>query len=159
MCLPANQGGLPDALLNAFGYSRTDPRVGSGDESGGATVSLAGNKLQNTPPVTISIGAQYTFKMDGGYTLVPRADFYWQDHMWGRIFNDPSDAIKAWEVTNAQITLNAPNNVWYVQGFIKNVFDENNITGEYLTSATSGLYTNAFLGDPRTYGARIGMKF
>jgi iron complex outermembrane recepter protein len=159
-CLPANQGGAPDGLLNAFGYSRSDPHVGgSTDQSGGATVNLGGNRLQNTPPVTISVGAQYTIKMDGDYTLIPRVDFYWQDHMWGRVFNDPSDAIKAWEVTNAQITLNAPNNVWYVQGFIKNVFDEDNITGEYLTSATSGLYTNAFVGDPRTYGFRIGAKF
>ena len=159
VCLSENQGGVPEALLNGFGYSRTDPRVGSGDQSGGATVNLAGNKLQNAPPVTISVGVQYTMKMAGGYTLIPRADFYWQDHMWGNIFNDPADAIKAWEVTSAQLTLNAPNNVWYVQGFVKNVFNETNITGEYLTSSTSGLYTNAFLGDPRTYGIRIGAKF
>ena len=37
----------------------------------------------------------------GGYSLVARVDYYWQDKMWGRIFNDPSDAISAWDVTNA----------------------------------------------------------
>ncbi|HSZ75594.1 MAG TPA: TonB-dependent receptor plug domain-containing protein [Rhizomicrobium sp.] len=158
-CLPANQGGIPDAALNAAGYSRTDPRVGSGDQSGGATVNLGGNHLQNTPPITISVGAQYTFKLDGGYSLIPRADFYWQDRSWASVFNDAPDALKAYEVTNAQITLSAPEDKWYVQGFIKNAFNSTYITGEYLTSATSGLYTNAFLGDPRTYGIRIGAKF
>ncbi len=46
-----------------------------------------------------------------------------------------------------------------MQGFIKNVFDEDNITGEYLTSARSGLYTNAFLNDPRLFGVRVGAHF
>ena len=31
--------------------------------------------------------------------------------------------------------------------------------GEYLASATSGLSTNAFLGDPRTYGVTAGVHF
>jgi outer membrane receptor protein involved in Fe transport len=79
--------------------------------------------------------------------------------MWGSIFNTSADAIGSWEMTNAQITLNAPENKWYVAAYVKNVFDEANITGEYLTSATSGLYTNIFLTDPRTFGIRVGAHF
>ena len=33
------------------------------------------------------------------------------------------------------------------------------IEGEYLTSPTSGLYTNAVYGDPRLYGIKVGVKF
>ena len=55
------------------------------------------------------------------------------------------------------ITLNGPDNRWYVTGYVKNAMDNANITGEYLTSSTSGLYTNAFLGDPRTYGVTVGV--
>jgi outer membrane receptor protein involved in Fe transport len=157
----ANYGSCNPALaplLAAGGYSETDPNDPSAS-AGGVPVDLHGNELQNTPPWTISIGAQYTFEMDGGYSLVPRVDFYWQDHMWGRIFEDPADSIKAYEITNAQITLNGPDSRWYVQGYVKNLFNETNETGEYLTSATSGLYTNAFLGDPRLYGIRLGARF
>ena len=57
------------------------------------------------------------------------------------------------------ITLNSPDKQWYVQGFIQNIFDNTNETGMYLTSSTSGLYTNAFFGDPRTYGIRVGARF
>jgi outer membrane receptor protein involved in Fe transport len=148
---------LPEALLEPFGYSRVDP-TGHGSASG-AFVNLQGNRLQNTPNFTITIGAQYTFHLGGDYTLVPRAEYYWQTDMYGRIFNDPSDHINSWGVANAQITLNAPENMWYVTAWIKNIADSNNITGEYLTSSTSGLWTNAFYGDPRTYGVTAGVHF
>jgi outer membrane receptor protein involved in Fe transport len=149
---------LSEATLNAFGYSRIDP-TGAGNVSDGVAVSLSGNQLQNTPPWNISIGAQYKFDLDGGYSITPRVDFYWQADMWGRIFNAASDKIGSWENTNAQITFSAPNDQWFVQGYIKNVFNEDSITGEYLTSSTSGLYTNAFLVDPRFFGFRVGAHF
>jgi len=147
-------------VLHAFGYSRSDPTLGgSADNSGGVAVNLHGKQLQNTPPFNISVGAQYTFALDSGYTIVPRVDYYWQSDMWGRIFNQPSDRISSWSIANAQITLNAPDSVWYLQGFVKNIFNANNITGEYLTSSSSALYTNAFLEDPRTFGFRLGAHF
>jgi outer membrane receptor protein involved in Fe transport len=79
--------------------------------------------------------------------------------MWGRIFEDGADYIKSGQTTNLSLQLNSLNDNWYAQAFVKNVFNRNNITGEYLTSATSGLYTNAFYGDPRLYGLEVGVKF
>ncbi len=148
-----------EQLLNAQGFSTNDPTGKANGNHSGAFVNLDGNELQNTPKYTISVGAQYTMPFDGGYSLTARVDYYWQDKMWGRIFNDPSDAISSWDVTNALITFNSPNKDWYVQGFIQNIFDNTNMTGMYLTSSTSGLYTNAFYGDPRTYGFRVGAHF
>ncbi|HEY1962085.1 MAG TPA: TonB-dependent receptor plug domain-containing protein [Rhizomicrobium sp.] len=148
---------LPEALLNPFGYSRVDP-TGHGTASG-AFVSLKDNNLQNTPDFTISLGAQYTWELGGGYTLVPHVDYYWQTQMFGRIFNDPSDKIKAWGVGNALVTLNAPDSRWYATAWVRNFLNRDNVTGEYLTSSTSGLYTNEFLGDPRTYGLTVGVHF
>jgi outer membrane receptor protein involved in Fe transport len=146
-----------EQLLNAQGFSTEDP-TGHGNHSG-AFVNLSGNQLQNTPDFTISVGAQYTFEMSGGYTIVPRVDYYWQTDMYGRIFNDAADKIDAWGTGNAQITLNAPETMWYVTAWVRNVLNKDNITGEYLASSTSGLYTNAFLGDPRTYGLTAGVHF
>lgn len=148
---------IPESVLGLFNYSRNDP-TGHGNASG-AFVNLDGNELQNTPDFTLGVGAQYTAELGGGYQLVGRVDYYWQDKMWGRIFNGPADAIDSWDVTNALITLNAPDKQWYVQGYIQNIFDNDNVTGMYLTSSTSGLYTNKFFGDPRTYGIRVGARF
>lgn len=148
------------AALTAAGFSTQDPQNPQiANASLGVGKNLSGNKLQNTPDWTISIGAQYTQPLDNDYNLVGRVDFYWQSSMWGTIFNDPADKIKSWEVTNAQLTLNAPDNRWYVQGFVKNVFNEDNMTGMYVTNSASALYTNVFYGDPRTYGIAVGARF
>jgi iron complex outermembrane receptor protein len=154
-CSPSTQLAT---FLASQGYAETDPAY-KGSSFTGVPEKLNGNELQQTPNLNISIGAQYTFNLDSGFTLVPRVDYYWQGHTWGRIFHDPADFIKAWDVVNGQITLNAPDKDWYVGAFIKNAFDKTYVTGEYLTSSSSGLYTNAFLGDPRTYGVTAGVKF
>jgi len=154
-CSPSSQLA---SFLAAQGYSETDPNY-KGSTMTGVPESLNGNQLQQTPNLTFSVGVQYTFNLDNGYTLVPRVDYYWQSHMWGRIFHDPADYEASWDVTNAQVTLNSPDKDWYVGAFIKNAFDKTYITGEYLTSSSSGLYTNAFLGDPRTYGVTAGFHF
>ncbi len=127
--------------------------------SQGDPVNLKGNQMPNTPPWTVSFGAQYTFNMDGGYTLIPRADYYWTAAQWARIFEDGADRVRSYDVVNAQLMLNSPNNFWYARAWVKNIFDKDNMTGEYLTDASSGLFTNAFVGEPRTFGITVGTHF
>ncbi|MGH6870221.1 MAG: TonB-dependent receptor [Rhizomicrobium sp.] len=123
----------------------------------GNPVNLKGNQMPNTPPWTVSVGGQYTFDVGDGYTLIPRADIYWTDAQWARIFEDGADKVRSYTVANAQIMLNSPNNLWYARVWVKNIFDKDNMTGEYLTDASSGLFTNAFVGEPRTYGLTLGV--
>jgi outer membrane receptor protein involved in Fe transport len=122
----------------------------------GNPVNLKGNEMPNTPPWTFNIGVQYTFDVGGGYTLVPRADYYWTDKQWARIFEDGADQVPAYDVASAQVTLNSPDNLWYGRLWVKNIFNKNNMTGQYLTDASSGLFTNAFVGEPRTVGITLG---
>ncbi|HEY1631639.1 MAG TPA: TonB-dependent receptor [Rhizomicrobium sp.] len=139
-----NLGLIPGATT---GYTATQ----------GNPVNLKGNEMPLTPPWTVSVGVQYTFDIGGGYTLIPRADYYWTDSQWARIFEDGADRIRSYDVANAQISLNAPDSSWYARAWVKNVFDKDNMTGEYLTDASSGLFTNAFVGEPRTYGLTLGV--
>jgi iron complex outermembrane receptor protein len=141
--------------LAATGWSYSDPK-GIGD-SNGSPVNIGGNELENTPSLQVSVNGQFTQPIGGGYNLVARAEYFWQSHIWGRVWEDPADLIKSWDEMNLLLTLNAPDDRWYVQAFVKNVFDNSNVTGEYLTSSSSGLYTNAFQEDPRTYGIAFGI--
>jgi outer membrane receptor protein involved in Fe transport len=141
-----------EAAINAGAF-------GAYSASSGNPVNLKGNEMPNTPPWTVSVGVQYTFDLGGGYTIIPRADYYWTDQQWGRIFEDGADKIRAYDVANAQIQLNSPDSFWYARAWVKNIFDKDNQTGEYLTDATSGLFTNAFVGEPRTYGLTVGVHF
>lgn len=142
-------------LAPASGYSMTNA---SGGTYQGQPISLDGHELQNTPQLSLGGSAQYTQPLWNDYTLVARVDAHFQTHFWGNIFEDGAAKVGAEEVADASLQLNSPDDVWFAQAFIKNIFNQNNITGEYVTSQTSGLYTNAFYGDPRTYGITLGVK-
>jgi outer membrane receptor protein involved in Fe transport len=145
-------GGLTCANFGAFlpaGYAA----------SAGFNTSLSGNEMPNTPKWTLSFGAQYTQPLDGDYNVVLRADYYWNDKAWGTIFNDGADRMKSWDVANASIQLNAPDNLWYAKFWVSNIFDRTSVTGMYVTDPASALFTNVFVGDPRLYGVTVGAHF
>jgi len=122
----------------------------------GIARDLHGNELPQVPFAQVGIGAQYTFHLDD-FNLVPRLDYYWQSHMESRIWNDPViDRMGAWDVMNAQVQLSQTDAKWYVQAFVKNLFDKHNPTGQYLQDPAAGTYTNVFSEDPRTFGFSIG---
>ena len=39
-----------------------------------------------------------------------------------------------------------------MRAWIRNILNDDNVTGKYLTSDTSGFYRNYFLTEPRIYG-------
>jgi outer membrane receptor protein involved in Fe transport len=144
--------------LEPLGFSTSDPAY-PGSTPTGVPVNIQGNQLANTPPYSLSVGAQYSLDVGSGYNLVSRLDYYWQAPMWGRIFNGPADRIKSWSVANALVTLNFPDNQWYVAGYVRNLFGGSHVTGQYLTSSSSGLWTGVFYGEPRTIGINVGARF
>jgi iron complex outermembrane recepter protein len=140
------------ALGAAFGGIQV---LGSGVE-----VNLRGNKLPNAPTYKWSVGAQYTIDFgSSGWNLVPRADLNFTGNSYGTIFNLPIDRIQGYEVVNAQIQLNAPDDRFYVRGFVSNLTNNNATTGLYVTDQSSGLFTNIFTTEPRRYGIAAGFKF
>jgi len=126
----------------------------------GIPKDLSGNSLQNSPEYSFNIGAQYTFDFDNGMNIVARTDYYYQDKMYASIYNSPTqDRVDAWDVWNAQVTLNSADDRWFVRGFVQNILDEDNITGQYIGDQGTGLATTVFLLDPRLYGIEIGLRF
>jgi iron complex outermembrane receptor protein len=107
----------------------------------------------------VKVGAQYTFHLGSTMNLTARADYYWRDSFYARIFNRPIDKIDAWDVVNAQVELGSAWLSWFVRGYVYNLMDDDNITGMYVTDASSGLFTNVFALDPRTYGLVLGFRF
>jgi len=126
---------------------------------GVAGASLKGNQLPNTPRYQVGFGAQYIFGLDGGYTLTPRVDYYWQSSIFTRIWNDNADYVGAWDTMNAQIRLSSEDERWYAMVYAKNIFDKRNVTGMYLQDPSAGLYTNLFTEDPRVLGVSLGVNW
>ena len=43
--------------------------------------------------------------------------------------------------------------------WVRNILDDDNVTGKYVTSDTSGFFRNYFLTEPRIYGLSFRMDF
>ncbi len=127
--------------------------------SPGKPAQLGGNQLPNSPHWTVSLGAQYDWDVNDKWRLTPRVDFYYQTSSFARIFNTVSDRLDSY--TNTNLSLTATNQDWglNVQLYVKNVFNKTVVTDQYITDDTSGLFTNIFLTEPRTYGVSVTKHF
>jgi outer membrane receptor protein involved in Fe transport len=125
----------------------------------GIPAHIAGNKLPNSPQWTASVGAQYHWDLSGDWGLTPRADFYYQAKSYARIFNAVNDRLDSYTNLNLTLVLDNPKSGWNLQAYIKNVTNELVVTDQYQTDDTSGLFTNIFLTEPRTYGISITKQF
>jgi len=121
----------------------------------GFNKNLSGNELPNAPPLTVSAGAQYTVPITENWAGTLRADYYWQDYSWSRVFNDdPYDRLRGYTNVNLTLILTSQSG-WQVMLYDKNVFNTTAITGTFLNSDDSGLTTNVFLTDPKLIGVRV----
>jgi iron complex outermembrane receptor protein len=144
----------PGSDLTAFAEVGFDPTTAPNNGEG-FTKDLSGNKLPNTPPFTLSTGAQYTMPLSSDWAGTLRGDFYWQGNSFARIFNDePYDQLHGY--TNVNLSLIFTNqDGWQAMAYVKNVFDTTAITGAFLNSDDTALTTNIFVTDPRLFGIRV----
>lgn len=148
-CGDALQGAL-DATYGAGAYTT----------QGGNEANLKGNELPSAPDMSVSVGGQYSMDLTHNLSLQIRMDYYYQSSMWARIFNrNATDRIGAWDTLNAQATLYGRDDRWFVRAFVKNMLDDDNVTGHYLNAPSSGLFTNVFLLEPRQFGLEVGIRY
>lgn len=124
----------------------------------GVLASLDGRRLPNAPEWTLSLGAQYGWHV-AGWLATLRGDYYRQGGSYARIFNTESDRLRGYQVVNTSLTVASPNRRFDVQLFVKNLTDSQPITDAYLTDDSSGLFTNTFTLEPRTYGVAVTERF
>ena len=133
--------------------------IGMANVNSGIPISISGNQLPNAPEYTFRLGAQYTWPLASAGNLTLRWDFYWQDDSYAREFNTGGDKIESWDQHNMSLIFESANDDWQVKAFIRNLQDEDNVTGHYLTSDTSGFFRNYFLTEPRIYGLSVRYGF
>jgi len=148
-------GPVTDGLANPIiGYHGFDPSTAP-NNGAGFSKDLSGNKLPNSPPFTLSAGAQYTVPLSSDWAGTIRADGYYQDSSWWRVFNDLEyDKLHGYATMNLTLIFTNQNG-WQVMLYDKNVFNTTAITGAFLNSDDSGLTTNVFLTDPKLIGVRV----
>ena len=94
-----------------------------------------------------------------GWEMTPRVDYYWHDKMFGRIYNTKKDEIDSWGQVDAQMSFTKEGAPFTVELWAKNLQNNDDVTGQYFTDATSGNFTNLFILEPRTFGASVRYTF
>jgi len=121
----------------------------------GFAKDLGGNQLPNAPKFSVSLGSQFSIPMGSDWVATFRGDAYWAGNSYARIFNDePYDKLRHRTNLNLAAILTGGDG-WMVMGYVKNVFDDDFITGAFLNSDDTALTTNVFLNEPRLFGVRI----
>ena len=130
------------------------------ETSDGIPVGLDGNQLPNSPEHSIRLGLAYTWPISAlRGSLTARWDYYWQDDSYAREFNSVGDEIADWDQHNATLIYESDDGRWVARAWVRNISDEENVTGKYLTSDTSGFFRNYFVTEPRIFGASLRFNF
>ena len=95
----------------------------------------------------------------GDWAVTPRADYYWQDDQFSRIYNSAHDHMDAYSIVNLSLVVENQTAGWLLQAYVKNLGDDDSVQASYVTDDSSGLFTNIQITDPRLYGVSITKSF
>ena len=157
-----------DVNRSTYGnYITTDTRFG-GPGPGCSPVgppflcNFRGNTLNQTPPYTVDLGAEYTFVTDIG-SITPRVDSF----ISGKVQFLPDNFItsqqKPYTLTNLRLTWISNDNHYKAEAFVNNIENADVISNDSLQSITlsqSVLEPDNFAYyPPRTVGFRFGVTY
>ena len=123
----------------------------------GVPVDLDGNDLPNAPRHTARIGLSHAWNI-GSAVLTLRWDYYWQSESYAREFNTVGDHIDSWGQHNLMLMYES-GGAWSARAWVRNLLDDEIVTGKYLTSDTSGFFRNYFLTEPQIFGISLRYIF
>ncbi len=146
-------------------YITTDTRFG-GPGPGCDPVTLLcnfqGHELNQSPPYTVDLGAEYTFHTPIG-TITPRVDSFFSGRVQFLPDNYPTSIQNSYHLTDVHLTWVDPTGRFKLEGFIKNIENANVISNDGPQSISLGQQAlepdNFVYYPPRTYGVRFTVNF
>ena len=123
-------------------------------------VSLAGNKLPQSPEFTASIGLAYNHQIDNIGNLQARLDYYYSAEKYFNEQNSDHAVQDDYELINARIGFQSQDGVWDVAVFGKNLTDELIYSLQVSVPFFYGVNGSVVqLAPPRTYGVSVAYNF
>lgn len=144
--IEANPG---DGLLSGWG---TGAAAGVGD-----FFELDGTGLSSAPEWTLNGIVRYGFDGSDAGEVTLQADFDWQADENKGPGGVPWGVQDSYALINLRALWQSPSERYYGSVFVENVTDEHYWQGAYILAGFD--YQSVIWGRPRTYGARIGVRF
>jgi len=146
-------------------YITTAARFGGPGPGCDAVTKLCnfkGNHLNQTPPYTVNLGAEYRFETAFG-SITPRVDAYFSGRVDFLADNYVTSRQKAYHTTNARLTWESLDRKYRAEAFVANIENDDIISNDGLQSISLGQQAlqpdNFVYYPPRTYGVRFGVTF
>lgn len=123
--------------------------------------NVIGNHLPLAPRQVINVSYSHDFEF-GDYLLTPRISVRWQDKMYFSLRNlkdkHLSDSQAAYTSIDLSVNLAAPDNKWYVEGYVRNL--TNTVSKNWASLGGPGsAFVMAGYNDPRMLGVRFGTEW
>jgi iron complex outermembrane receptor protein len=144
-------------------YISADPARSFGDgtidpDTGAPAFDLAGNRLSQSPEFTFFAGAQYQHPTAVGPVTL-RGEVSWRDRTHFTPFNVRYVSQGPYAKLNAFLNWESSTARWNASLFIKNIENKTIVGNSYVSSPLLGSPIQAYLEEPRTYGATVGYSF
>jgi iron complex outermembrane receptor protein len=170
LVLTARAGWLESQFLD---FTTSVKRPGFG---GGRPIDVqqefTGNQLINSPRFKVSAAAEWTFDLGRWGAVIPRYDFAWTSD----IFFDPNEGLgsetaagelflpeygvgqRRYWLHNVRLGYRVPEGNIEIAGWCRNLTDEVYKTYAFDASTFANVVIN-FVGEPRTYGLDLTVRF
>ena len=110
------------------------------------------------PPISLNLATDYRFDLGGAGSLTLGSDARFVDRHFLSVDNRPGLVEDGYWLVNAFARFDDASRRWYVQGGVKNLFDEIYRTDGQEFSSVGNIQT-VYFGDPRTYNVMVGFAF
>lgn len=125
-----------------------------------AQVNIGGDQLINTPPWTVSVGAEYTHRLPTIGSLTFRVDTSMRSAFYFDVFQNPDMRQESYTKTDLRITWRDESERFSLQGYVQNL--ENNdvkVTSLRPGGILGSTVPLAWYAPPRTWGVTFGFNF
>lgn len=111
--------------------------------------TMGGDALYS-PELTFNLGIEYTFYLEQGLQLTPRAGYAYVGEQYTYLAYSPvTDRLESRKLVNASLALSS--DAWTLEAYGSNLTNQDYVSGQF------GI--NELYGAPREYGVRARMEF
>ncbi len=125
------------------------------------STDFSGCRMARTPEWTLNVAYQHTWALESGAKLTGRISSHYETGKNLEYHGFAQNKQEGFTKTDLNLTYASSDDRWTLQGYVRNLEDENVRTASSPNS-TTGLANNGngeFYAPPRTYGLRLGVTF
>ncbi|MEM9740213.1 MAG: TonB-dependent receptor [Pseudomonadota bacterium] len=125
---------------------------------GGVVTDVSDRDLVNTPEVSGSFAATYSFDMTDMLVATLHGDIAYRDSYANEVTDSPNLRQEAYWLSNAFVSVKTQNERWEARAGIRNIGDEEILVQGFNLAAFPGVETG-FYGAPQTYDIRLIYRY